>query len=297
MMNVFYSDDYIVENETLETVSKADKVARRVGSELPGVSLVAAPPITRDELLLAHTETYVDAFLTGTPLRLAAGGIGSWSEDVVRSVLASTGGVRSAVNKALECGVSGSLSSGLHHARGDGGAGFCTFNGLGIGAILALQQGLESVGVLDVDAHCGGGTFDILGGNPRVRIGDIATSSYDQWVPSDERHRMKVTGDADSYLQDVADMLEHLKGVGLLLHNAGMDPLEGSGTGSAAGFTATLLAERETLVANWAQRTGTPVAFVLAGGYAGANASIDDIVDLHVTTVRAFAAVSPSTEN
>ncbi len=296
-MNVFYSDDYIVENVTLETVSKAEKVARRVERELPGVALVAAPPITRDELLLAHTETYVDAFLTGTPLHLATGGITSWSEGVVRSVLASTGGVRSAVNEALACGVSGSLSSGLHHARGDGGAGYCTFNGLAIGAILALQQGVESVGVLDVDAHCGGGTFDILGGNAQVRIGDIATSSYDQWVPSDERHQMKVTRDADSYLQDVADMLEHLNGVGLLLHNAGMDPLEGSGTGSAPGFTAALLAERETLVASWAQRTGTPVAFVLAGGYAGAHASIDDIVDLHVSTVRAFAGISVANAN
>ncbi|CAM8621157.1 AcuC Deacetylases, including yeast histone deacetylase and acetoin utilization protein [Acidimicrobiia bacterium] len=296
MMDVFYSDDYIVENETLETVSKADKVARRVERELPGVSLVIAPPITRDELLLAHTETYVDAFLTGTPLHLASGGIGSWSESVVRSVLASTGGVRSAVNEALQSGVAGSLSSGLHHARAGSGAGFCTFNGLAIGAILALQQGVESIGILDVDAHCGGGTFDILGDNPQVRIGDLATSSYDQWLPFDERHQMKVTRDADSYLQDVADMLEHLNGVGVLLHNAGMDPLEGSGTGNAPGFSAALLAERETLVANWAKRTGTPVAFVLAGGYAGANATIDDIVDLHVTTVRAFAGISPATE-
>ena len=73
-------------------------------------------------------------------------------------VLSSNGGAVAAGLAALEHGVAGSLSSGLHHARREKGAGFCTFNGLVIAAREALTAGARSVLILDFDAHCGGGT-------------------------------------------------------------------------------------------------------------------------------------------
>lgn len=289
---IYFDDTYVVSGGGLETVRKADKVAERIRAQFPDIKLVSPEPATQELLLLAHSADYVEAFLTGEPRWKAEAGLGEWSEEIVTSVLASTGGVIAAALSALESGKSGSLSSGLHHAATDHGAGFCTINGLAIAALIALKNGAKSVGILDLDAHCGGGTFDIVGDNPAVRIGDVSTSAFDSWRSGQERHRIEIENDSDSYLDVVAEMLEHIGRVDLLLFNAGMDPAQGGGAGSTRGFTSELLEQRELLVAEWCERTSTPVAFVLAGGYVGSSLTLDDVADLHMHTVAALAEMS-----
>jgi acetoin utilization deacetylase AcuC-like enzyme len=286
---IFYNDSYVVPGGGLETVRKADEVAKRILERFPDIKLVSPEPATVEQLLLAHTAEYIEAFLSGEPYDVASAALGEWSEEVVASVLASTGGVIAAVLAALKSGKAGSLSSGLHHAKSDHGAGFCTINGLAIAALIALANGANSVGILDIDAHCGGGTFEILGDNPAIRIGDVSTSSFDSWRSGEERHRIEINTDPETYLDTVAKMLEHIGSVDLLLLNAGMDPADGGSAGSTRGFTSELLEARERLVAEWCERTNTPVAFVLAGGYVGSGLTLGDVADLHVHTVAAIA--------
>jgi acetoin utilization deacetylase AcuC-like enzyme len=100
---------------------------------------------------------------------------------------------------------------------------------------------------------------------------------------------LEITTDPDTYLDVVAEMLEHIGSVDLLLLNAGMDPADGGSAGSTRGFTSELLEAREQLVAEWCERTNTPVAFVLAGGYVGSGLTLGDVADLHVHTVAAIA--------
>lgn len=289
---IYFDSTYVVSGGGLETVRKADEVARRILEQFPEIKLVSPEPATEEQLLLAHTAEYIKAFLSGDPYDVASAALGEWSEEVVASVLASTGGVIAAALAALESGRAGSLSSGLHHAKSDHGAGFCTINGLAIAALVALQNGAKSVGILDVDAHCGGGTYEILGGNPLIRIGDVSTFGYDVWRSGEERHKLEITTDPDTYLDVVAEMLEHIGSVDLLLLNAGMDPAEGGSTGSTRGFTSELLEARERLVAEWCERTNTPVAFVLAGGYVGSNLTLGGVADLHMHTVTAIADIN-----
>ena len=298
-LNISYNDDYTVSNGSVSTVTKADRVAARIRAQfLAGesggadVRLVEPQPITRAELLRIHDPLFVDAVFTGEPVALAeSGGVAVWSEELLASLLATNGGARDAAISALEHGVAGSLSSGLHHAKWGMGDGFCTFNGLALMAHAAFDQGCSTVGVLDLDTHCGGGTFDILGTDPRVIIRDLATSGYDSWTAVEDRHTLDIVRDPEKYMLYVEDHLEQLEGIDLLIYNAGMDPADGGGTGSTAGFTTHLLAERERMVAQWSKRTGTPVAFVLAGGYPG-RLTIDDIADLHMHTVEAMAAIA-----
>ena len=289
---IYFDDSYVVSGGGIETIRKADKVAERVRTQFPNIKLVSPEPATQEQLLLVHSPGYVEAVLTGEPRWKSEGGLGEWSEEVVTSVLASTGGVIAAAITALESGKSGSLSSGLHHAATDHGAGFCTINGLAIAALVALQNGAKTIGILDVDAHCGGGTFDIVGDNPAIRIGDISTSAFDSWRSGQERHRIEIETDSDFYLDVVAEMLEHIGRVDLLLFNAGMDPAQGGGAGSTRGFTSDLLKQRELLVAQWCERTSTPIAFVLAGGYAGSLLTLDDVADLHMHTVGVIHGIS-----
>ena len=289
---IYFDSTYVVSGGGLETVRKADEVAKRILEQFPDIKLVSPEPATVEQLLLAHTAEYIEAFLSGEPYDVASAALGEWSEEVVASVLASTGGVIEAALTALESGRAGSLSSGLHHAKSDHGAGFCTINGLAIAALVALQNGAKSVGILDVDAHCGGGTFEILRDNPLIRIGDVSTNGYDAWRSGQERHKLEITTDPDTYLDVIAEMLEHIGSVDLLLLNAGMDPAEGGSAGSTRGFTSELLEQRELLVAEWCERTNTPVAFVLAGGYVGSNLTLGGVADLHMHTVAAIAGAT-----
>lgn len=289
---IYFSDDYVVSGGGLETVRKADEVAKRIVQQFPDIKLVSPEPATREQLLLAHTAEYVEAFLTGEPYHVASTALSEWSEEVVASVLASTGGVIAAAISALESGKSGSLSSGLHHAKSDHGAGFCAINGLAIAALIALQNGARSVGILDVDAHCGGGTFSIVGNNSSIRIGDVSTVGFDSWRSGEDRHKLEITTDPETYLDVVAETLDHIGEVDLLLFNAGMDPAEGGSAGSTRGFTSALLDQREQVVAQWCERTNTPVAFVLAGGYVGSGLSLGGVADLHMHTVAAIAAIT-----
>ena len=293
-LTVFHSDDFDVDNPPMETLEKPRLVAERIIDTRTGRVELRAPEVaTPEELLAIHTPEWIDAIATGEPYELASS-VFSWSETYATSVFASTGAMRDAVLHALEHGAAGALSAGLHHARAEEGAGFCTFNGLALGALAAIGAGATTVGILDVDAHNGGGTFSILGDNPQVRIADVSVNTYDQWRPSAERHHRVTVDSAQEYLSAVADALEHLEGVDLVIHNAGMDPHEGCGVGGLRGIDHDLLAEREELVAGWLQRTGTPAAFALAGGYRGSGEnglSIEGIVDLHMLTVDAFTGL------
>jgi acetoin utilization deacetylase AcuC-like enzyme len=214
----------------------------------------------------------------------------AWDPALWQAVTASNGGLCAAAEVALREGVSGSLSSGLHHARRGYGAGFCTFNGLALAALRAARSGLRVL-VLDLDAHCGGGTDSLVGREPNVVQLDVATDAYDAYAPAPP-HILATVRTAPAYLPTISNGLEALDAAGpfdLLLYNAGMDPHEGS-MGGLPGITAAVLAEREALVFDWARRRGMPVAFCLAGGYVSSRLARDQLVALHRLTVAAAAA-------
>ena len=283
-LRIHYSPEYCVKGGP-ETVSKACLVAGAVARELPDVKLVAPRPAERDELSRIHSAGYLDRVFG------AKGGynaVGTWSQPLLDSVLATTGGVRDSVDVALKTGRSGSLSSGLHHAGRSYGAGFCTLNGLALGALRALETVAE-VGILDLDAHFGGGTADILSKDKRVRLSDVSVVDFDSWDVKDaRRHHQELVSEHSRYLDAVDEALARLKGVGFLIYNAGMDAH--GRAGGLHGVDTEIIRERERRVVAWAGREGVPVTFALAGGYKWGGLTLQQVADLHVETVRAFAA-------
>jgi acetoin utilization deacetylase AcuC-like enzyme len=212
-------------------------------------------------------------------------------------VLASNSGVIAAARMALGQGVAGSLSSGLHHARRERGNGFCTFNGLVIAAKQALAAGARSVLILDLDAHCGGGTHSLIAGDARISQLDVSVSGFDSYT-STEQCRLELVHHAPDYLPTISGCLDDLVHAGrsfdLCLYNAGMDPFEHCAIGGLAGITRDILAERERIVFEWCRRQRVPVAFVLAGGYINARFDESMLVDLHRLTLLAAAAAMTS---
>ena len=287
-MKIFYSDDYIAASQAFDTTRKSGWIADSlVEDPVLGAELVAPALITAAELSQVHNPSYVNAVQTGAPLNLASSQGFNWDPGLWRAVCASTGGAVAAAKEALRSGVSGSLSSGLHHAKYSRGAGFCTFNGLVAAAHAALADGCQSVLILDLDAHCGGGTHEMIGHERRVHHTDISVSSFDSYVPIKHNTLDVVKGDAE-YLPIIRRRLQELEGVPfeLCLYNAGMDPYDNH----PGGLGVEVLRQREELVFSWCKRRKLPVAFVLAGGYIGSNLSKQELVALHRLTITAATA-------
>ena len=252
MLQVFYSPSYVRAAHEFDTTRKAEWIARSLReAPIPGVALREPTPLTREQVAEVHDERYVRAVETGHPRDLAESQGFTWDAGLWEMVLASNGGAVAAALAALSARVAGSLSSGLHHARRDHGAGFCTFNGLALAAKAALAAGARSVMILDLDAHCGGGTASLVADDPRVWQFDVSVCGYDRY-PSSDRARLEVAADGASYEAAIDRTLAAADGCGvafdLCLYNAGMDPCEGCSTGGAPGMTRALLAERERLV-------------------------------------------------
>jgi acetoin utilization deacetylase AcuC-like enzyme len=291
VVRVFYSPRYVGSGYVFDTTRKAKWVADSLAeSPIPDVELVEPVPLTRDQLVEVHDPEYVRAVRTGQPRGLAESQGFDWDAGLWPMVLASNGGAVAAARAALEDGVAGSLSSGLHHARAGSGAGFCTFNGLVIAAKAAQAAGARTVLILDLDAHCGGGTASLIADEPGIRQLDVSVNSYDSYAES-ERSKLIVVRNGSDYLPAIRRLLDGIDRqrdpLDLCIYNAGMDPSENCSTGGLSGITSEVLAEREQLVFEWCEARRLPVAFVLAGGYIGPRLDERGLVALHRLTLSA----------
>jgi len=300
-MKIFYNDGYVAPNHSFDTTRKAAWIADAIHETgVPGVELVDPACFTglaEQVIESIHDTEYVDALRKGEPEGLASSQGFVWDEGIWEMALNSTAGVLGAVTEALASGSSaGSLSSGLHHARASEGSGFCTVNGLAGAARHALGLVDGTVVVLDVDAHCGGGTHSLIGHEERIRHLDLSVSSFDSYAAAGDNRLVLLTRDAGRagfdrrYLDELDGLLDQIPDdTGLVVYNAGMDPHP---TVSSAALT-----RRENRVAEWCSVNSVPVAFVLAGGYTHVMAE-GQLVDLHMKTVRAFSSAGsvPSDE-
>lgn len=284
---IFFSTDYVGAEYAFETTRKAHDVnVSLLDAPVEGFVLRVPTPASRDELLLVHEAEYVDAVLTGEPLELAGSQGFTWDPGLAAAVCASTGGARDAVLAAWggQTGA-GSLSSGLHHARAGGGAGYCTFNGLVVAALAAQSAGAQRVAILDFDAHCGGGTASLILGRSGIEQHDVSVIGFDSYTETLNARLVMSSG--STYLDDIAEMLASIpdpERIDVAIYNAGMDPHERAG--GVSGITTEVLAEREDRVFSWAAERGVPTAWVLAGGYTH-GMDLEELAGLHRLTAEA----------
>jgi acetoin utilization deacetylase AcuC-like enzyme len=289
-LRLFYSPDYTLAANAFETTRKSAWIARSLEERpIEGIEIVAPPPVERALLDSVHDPDYVRAVERGEPRERAETQGFVWDPGLWSMVCASSGGAVAAALEALRTKtVTGSLSSGLHHARRARGAGFCTFNGLALAARAALSRGATRILIVDLDAHCGGGTHELLGADERIVQVDVSVDPFDGYRPS-AHNQLELVTEARRYLGAVEKRLASLGGerFDLVLYNAGMDPFEGCSIGGLAGVSRELLADRERLVFEWCRARALPVAFVLAGGYLGPALEKEGLVELHRLTLEA----------
>lgn len=277
-ITVFFSP--LMQAEAASYSPSAGKPAQVVESwQKLGIEMeVCAPaPVTRAQLLLAHSAEFVDGVLEG---RLS-NGFGNRSPEVAASLPFTCGSMLAAAELALVNRL-GAVApcSGFHHAGHDFGGGFCTFNGLMVTALSLLEnRKVQRVAILDLDMHYGNGTQDII---------DTLNVAHEvkHWSRSFSPSR------AEQFLEDLPGLVQRLcEGCDVLLYQAGADshcndPLGGY-------LTTDQMRRRDELVFEAARALGIPIAWNLAGGYQrDAQGGIRPVLDLHDNTMRAFARIT-----
>ena len=285
---VFYNTDYNACDYSFDTTRKSSEIVDSLDNEA-AVQIVSPREwtFTTERLIRGvHSKEYVKAVKTGTPENLAQSQGFQWDPDIYTMAVAHNSGVVAAVENALVEGdqFTGTLSSGLHHAKRDEGEGYCTFNGLSAASEYALTLGAERVLILDFDAHFGGGTRSTTDAEKVIQV-DVSTNYFDFYKVANDFDYIWCSG-VDDYLKQISLALKHAMSLGhfdVVLYNAGMDPAN-------QGVEYEVLGEREILVREWAEATNFPLAYTMAGGYLGADLDIDQLVALHRLTIDTFAA-------
>jgi acetoin utilization deacetylase AcuC-like enzyme len=280
---VYYAPSYVAAAEQAETLHKARWIVESLQKRpISGVEIIAPESLTDEQLTLVHTADYVRALRTGESRTLAETCGFSWDPGIWTSVTASNGGLVAAALDALRSREhTGALAAGIHHARAESGMALCAVNGLALAAHAALRAGAHRILIVDVDAHCGGGTYSLVRDWPEVVQLDIAVNPFDRYEPQPgSGSTLDIVRSTSDYLPTLRRRLADLdpSAFSVVLYGAGIDCHQENG--GPAGLTYALLAEREVEVFQWAAGR-VPVAFVLLGGYLSETLQQEDVARLH----------------
>ncbi|MGA2356150.1 MAG: histone deacetylase [Terriglobales bacterium] len=212
---LIYSDDYYLPIGS--HVFPAEKYKcihdRLLATGIAGSSDFVAPrPATDEDVLLVHTEEYVQKLKTGTlsareELELEV----PYSPELVRAFWLAAGGSVLAADYALNGGVAISIGGGFHHAFPDHGEGFCVLNDVAI-AIRCMQRDekIHKAMTVDCDVHQGNGTAAIFSG-AHVAYNPLSSASETVLNPAHRHSRPGPLGTRprSSHAEDVFTISLH----------------------------------------------------------------------------------------
>jgi len=276
MIKVFFNPlQTAARNESFSPSATKPTLVAEAFSKLPGVSIEGSfLPVTEEMFSKVHDSAYVKGVLNC----LQPNGFGNTLPEVARSLPWTSGSMLAAAVHAIENRTAAcSLTSGFHHAGYSSGHGFCTFNGLMVTAVELLNLGYKKIGILDLDAHLGDGTLDII---KTLKL----EKKIVHYTFGAEFRAFKTES---LWLESLPQILiDDFSEVDIILYQAGADPHEKDPLG---GYLSTqAMAERDAIVFQQCLELGIPVAWNLAGGY---QKPIEKVIELHVNTLKACLAV------
>lgn len=252
-------------------------------------NLQGSGPASDEQLLLVHTDDYLNRMETGAMSEREMRRIGfPWSCELVERSRRSVGASISAARSALEEGVAANLGGGTHHAFPDHGEGYCVFNDIAVAARVVQAEGLaRKVLILDCDVHQGNGTAAIFALDSNVFTFSIhgeknfpfhkQASDLDIPLPDgcgDEDYLKTLqTGLKNCFNQFTPDLVFYI---------AGADPYAGDRLGRLQ-LSKDGLAVRDEMVIKACREEDVALAAVMGGGYAR---RLEDTVTIHLETLR-----------
>lgn len=256
-------------------------------------TLVESSPAPAAWLRLAHDAAYVDQVIRSQVPRAIEREIGfAVSERVTRRARLAVAGTVIASDIALRTGIACNAAGGSHHARRAHGAGFCTFNDVGVAASLLLASGqVRSILVVDLDVHQGDGTAEIFADEPRVFTFSLhAEKNYPaRKVPSRFDFALPDAVRDAAYLECLDHALERMAEAlspDIVFYNAGVDPHDEDRLGRLS-LTNEGIRARDRMVISHFRGRGIPLAGVIGGGYAH---NVDELAERHAILFETAAA-------
>ncbi len=169
-------------------VSAATDLCRALGW-LPDSVYIDSPMATPEQLARFHDPAYIAAVIQAEAdqairdedaLRYNIGRNGNpVFGEIFRRPATACGASIHAAGLLRDGGIVYSPAGGTHHGRRDRASGFCYFNDPALGILAMLDQGLERVLYVDIDAHHGDGVEAAFAGEPRVLT--ISVHQADLW--------------------------------------------------------------------------------------------------------------------
>ncbi len=135
---------------------------------------IEAPEASREHLILAHPEAYVDAIIDASPHSgsVQLDGDTAMNEHSLRAAMLAAGAGIKSVDLVLDGEFDNTFCCVRppgHHAEKTTAMGFCFFGSVAVAALYALQKpGIEKVAIIDFDVHHGNGTEDLIGDHEDV---------------------------------------------------------------------------------------------------------------------------------
>jgi acetoin utilization deacetylase AcuC-like enzyme len=150
-MKLVYDAQFQDSGYAQDNAAMPGRMEAAMGGLLPGPWSVVAPvPATVDQLQLAHDADYVQQ-VAGDPPRFAMASLAAGGA-ILAGRLAHGG------DPAFAC-----IRPPGHHASRQAAWGHCTFSNLALALLVLKTEGrIASAFVLDIDAHTGDGTRDVL---------------------------------------------------------------------------------------------------------------------------------------
>ena len=239
------------------------------------------------DLLIAHSKEYLDSFGELENIRKIIGfkfdqdnmpDVDILREKILLPARYAIAGTILGVTLALssDCKFAINLSGGFHHAGISSGAGFCFFNDIAIGALKLLEKNKDfKILIVDLDAHLGNGTQDLLEKNKQVYIFDVHNKDrqfFSDHVSKESNifnfpipEKTKTEDYLEIVKKNLPELIKQIK-PDFILYNAGLDVLEGDQLGGLCVSKEGLI-ERDSFVIKAAKMEKIPILMVLSGGY------------------------------
>ena len=290
---VIYSEEYSVNiGRHVFPTEKYHLTRNKLINEgvLKPTSFVNPQPATDKDILLVHTKEYLDKLKNATlsPMDIMRLEL-PYSKELVTASYICAGGTIEACKMALKSRVGIHLGGGFHHAFPDHGEGFCVFNDIAI-AIKRLikDEDIKRALVIDCDLHQGNGTAAIFAQDDKVFTFSIhQENNYPFIKPKSNldiglKDRTKDTEYLAQLEKNIPKVISSFKPE-LIVYVAGADPYKDDQIGNLA-LSIDGLAKRDKFIFEMAKNYHTPIAVVLAGGYAFNK---HNTVQIHYNTIIA----------
>ena len=203
-----------------------------------------------------------------------------------RAVNTASGTVQ-CMRHALERGSCFFTAGGMHHGKRNTGDGFCLINDVVIAPrVLQRYDAVNTVWIIDLDAHKGDGTAALTEGDTSIRT--LSAHMAAGWPLDRERYRADgslhpsftpsdidipiASGEEAQYLPELREGLAQLERFGypdiaLVLYGADAYERDELPSAQHLRLTKEQIAERDTTVYRFLRERGIPRAYVRAGGY------------------------------